>query len=172
MSLQLETYLLSLFGFSSNLITGSRCDAQRYLNNLDSCNELKKMSLKRIKWRSPFNSTHSNYSRFQISALINNFDFLKKNYQKRTPPFKNRKSEHHHWILHIWVRLSTKFQLKMTIFNFWTKLAQKRYFQYKIDAANITIEFCKFELVWVSNLNFTLNQQFWVYGSNTPKKGT
>ena len=32
-----------------------------------------------------------------------------------------RKSEHHHWILHIWISLGTRFQLKLAILNFWTK---------------------------------------------------
>ena len=29
----------------------------------------------------------------------------------------------HHWILHIQISLTTKFQLKLTILNFWTKFA-------------------------------------------------
>ena len=43
MGLQLETYFLSLFGFSSNLIIILHCDAQKYFNRWDSCNELKRM---------------------------------------------------------------------------------------------------------------------------------
>ena len=43
---------------------------------------------------------------------------------KRVLPVEHRKSEHHHWILHIWISLGIKFQLKLTILSFWTKFAQ------------------------------------------------
>ena len=42
------------------------------------------------------------------------------------------------------------------------------YFQSKTDKIDTTIEFCIFELVFVSN--FTLNKQFWIFGPNLPKK--
>ena len=48
---------------------------------------------------------------------------------------ENRKSEHHHGILHIWISLGTKFQLKLIILSFWTKFTQKRYFQLKTEQA-------------------------------------
>ena len=41
------------------------------------------------------------------------------------------KKEHHHRILHIRNRLGTKFQPKLTVLTFWTKLTQKEYFQSK-----------------------------------------
>ena len=44
-------------------------------------------------------------------------DFL----TKLTTKALNRKSEHHHKILHIQISLDTKFRLKFTILNFWTK---------------------------------------------------
>ena len=50
---------------------------------------------------------------------------------------------------------------------FWTKFAQKRYFQCKIEKVSSTIEFSIFELVQV--LNFSLNQQLWFFGLNLPK---
>ena len=50
-------------------------------------------------------------------------------------PVKNRKSEHHHRILHIWISLGAKFQLKLIILSFWTKLTQKWYFQLKTEQA-------------------------------------
>ena len=60
------------------------------------------------------------------------------------------------WILHIQISLSTNFHLKLTIAIFWTKFGKKgSYFQSKTDKTDITIEFCIFELVFVSN--FTLN---------------
>ena len=42
-----------------------------------------------------------------------------------------RKSEHHHWILHIQISLNIMFQLKLTIFIFWTKFVQKGCFLLK-----------------------------------------
>ena len=73
------------------------------------------------------------------------------------------------WMLHIRISLSTNFQLKLTIAIFWTKFAKKgSYFQSKTDKIDTTIEFCIFELVFVSN--FTLNKQFWIFGPNLPKK--
>ena len=36
---------------------------------------------------------------------------------KSTLKGKNRKTEHHHWILLIWFSLSTKFELKLTSFS-------------------------------------------------------
>ena len=45
------------------------------------------------------------------------------------------------------MNLGTKFQLKLTIFIFWAKFTQKRYFWSKREKVNTTIEFCKFELV-------------------------
>ena len=79
------------------------------------------------------------------------------------------KSEHHHQILRIgnilgtpnfslnWIRLIQKdqiqkgyfkFQLKLTIFNFWTKSIQKRYFQTKKEKKKkITNKLYIFELI-------------------------
>ena len=38
---------------------------------------------------------------------------------------ENKKSEQHHWILHIRISLSINFYLNLTILIVWTKLAQK-----------------------------------------------
>ena len=106
---------------------------------------------------SPSKLTYSNLSRFHISVstiLV----FWNKFAIKRILPFKNRRSERHHWIPHIWVRLSTKFQLKLTIFSFWITLDKKGYFQSKTGAMNTAIKFCIFKLVCVPN--FTLSKQF------------
>ena len=51
--------------------------------------------------------------------------------QKRVFPIKNRKSEHHDWILHIRIIVRTKFQLKLIILIFRTKFALKGYFHSK-----------------------------------------
>ena len=79
-----------------------------------------------------------------MSASTRNFDFWIKFAIKR----RNRMRDHHRWILHIWVRLSTKFQLKLTIFIFWTKLTQKEYFQSKRDVMKTTTELSIFKLVY------------------------
>ena len=59
---------------------------------------------------------------------------------------ENRKSEHHRRILRISVSLGTKFQLKLTVLSFWTKIAQKGYFRLKTEEVNIAIKFYMFEL--------------------------
>ena len=74
----------------------------------------------------------------QISLVWNfssnwQFWFFGPNLPKKVFPVKNRKSEHHHGILHIWIILGTKFQLKLIILSFWTNFTQKRYFQSKIE---------------------------------------
>ena len=111
-----------------------------------------------------------NDCRFWISASTNNFDFRNKFPKKRyTSARKHKKNDYHYWILHIRISLSANFQLKLTIAIFWTKFAKKgSYFQSKTDKIDTTIEFCIFELVFVSN--FTLNKQFWIFGPNLPKK--
>ena len=42
------------------------------------------------------------------------------------------------------------------------------YFQSKTDKIDTTIEFCIFELVFVSDV--ILNKQFWIFAPNLPKK--
>ena len=76
--------------------------------------------------------------------------FLNKFAIKIILPFKNRKRTHHHnihiqiWSLHIWVRrLSIKFQLKLTIYIFWTKFVQK-----------ISISILK-QIQWAPRFNFS-----------------
>ena len=57
------------------------------------------------------------------------------NLPRKVFPVENKKSEHHHGILHIRISLGTKFQLKLIISSFWTKFTQKRYFQLKAEQA-------------------------------------
>ena len=80
----------------------------------------------RKKWTASLNSAYSNYSRYQISASTDNFDFLEQ-ICPRVFPIKKRKNEHYHWILHVRISAGTKFQLKLIILIFWTKFAQKGY---------------------------------------------
>ena len=76
------------------------------------------------------------YSRFAYLCL-----------PKRVFPVENRKSEHHHWIVHIRISVGTKFQLKLISLILWTKFAQKGFFRSKTEKANSAIEFYIFELV-------------------------
>ena len=78
-------------------------------------------------------------------------------------PIQNRKSEHHHWILHIWINLGTKIHPKQTILISRNKFVQKRCSK----EMNAIIKFYIFELVWITN--FSLNWQFWFFGPNLPK---
>ena len=60
---------------------------------------------------------------------------------------ENGKSEHHQWILHIWISLRTKFNFTQTIYNFRSKFTQKRYFLLMTtQKEDFTIKFCWFEL--------------------------
>ena len=90
-------------------------------------------------------------------------------YRKGRFWYKTEKGEHHHWILHIWFSLGTKFQLKLTTLIFWTKVAQKGYFRSKTEKVDSAIEFYVFELVKVPDSN--LNWQFWFFGPSLPKRG-
>ena len=97
-------------------------------------------------------------------ASTNNSDFWNKFTIKIYFWSKTQKNEHHYLIFHIRISLSTNFQFKLTIATFWTKFAKKgSYFQSKTDKIDTTIEFCIFELVFVSN--FTLNKQFLIFGN-------
>ena len=60
-------------------------------------------------------------------TLVQNFSsnwqfwFFGSNLPKKIFPAENRKSEHHHGILHIWISLRTKFQFKLIILSFRNK---------------------------------------------------
>ena len=64
-----------------------------------------------------------------------------------------------HWILHTRISLPVKFHFEQTVFSFWTKIAQKGYFQSKTEEMNIVTKYCIFKLVYVPN--FSLGQQVW-----------
>ena len=57
----------------------------------------------------------------------NSFELWDQIFPKRVFLVQNKKSSHHNWILHIWLRLGSKFQLKLPIFTFWTKFVQNWY---------------------------------------------
>ena len=71
-------------------------------------------------------------------------------------PNLSKKSQHHHWILHIRISLDTKFYFKQKTLNFGTKFVQKGYFRLKTQKVNIIMELCMFELLYY---NFDLLDQ-------------
>ena len=111
------------------------------------------------------------------------FWFFEPNFHKKVFTIENRKSEHHHGILHIWISLGTKFQLKLTILIFLTRngksvwwnfssnwqfwfldqLCPKRYFWSKTEKVSTT---------YVLNMwwNFSSNWQFWFLDQLCPKR--
>ena len=58
---------------------------------------------------------------------LNSCEFWDQSFPKRVCLVQNRKSWHPNWILHIWLRLGSKFQFKLTILIFWTKFSQNWY---------------------------------------------
>ena len=94
---------------------------------------------------SSLNTAYSNYTRYQILALILWTKFIQKGYFWYQT--KKKQTENHHRILNIRIRFCKEFQLKLTILIFWTKFAQKMYFWSKTEKVNINIEICIFELV-------------------------
>ena len=93
--------------------------------------------LKQKKW-----TPHIFYIILHIHiSLVRNFSsnwqfwFFGPNLPKKVFPVENRENEHYHGILHIWISLGTKFQLKLIILSFRAKFTQKRYFQSKTEQA-------------------------------------
>ena len=90
----------------------------------------------------------------QISLVQNfssNWQFFRPNLPKKVFPVENRKSEHHHGILHIWISLTTTFQLKLIILSFRTKFTQKSHFQLKTEQAVQGLQaftFCVVKINW------------------------
>ena len=74
--------------------------------------------LRKKMWTHIFNIIlHIQISLVQNFSWNCQFWFFGPNLPKKVFPVKNRKSEHHHGILHIWISLGTKFQLKMLILD-------------------------------------------------------
>ena len=86
----------------------------------------------------------------QISLVRNvssnwQFWFFESNLPKKVFPVKNWKSQHQHEILHIWISLGTKFQLKLIILSFLTKFTQKKVFLVENRTSSPrTISFCSY----------------------------
>ena len=99
------------------------------------------------KWTSRLNSAYLNLFNYRVLPWTDNFNFLDQICPKSVFPIKSRKSGYHHWILHVRISVGNNFQFRLIIFIFWTKFAQKGYFQSETRKMNITTEFCMFELV-------------------------
>ena len=129
-------------------------------------------------------------------SLNRQFWFFGPNLPKKYFWSKTKKCERYHWILHTWIGLSTKFQLKLTILIFVSNLTEKSVSSPKWKKLNTTIE--NFSVDWQFRIfgpnlpkkgyfrwktekvnitielcipNFSLNWQFWIFGPNIPKKG-
>ena len=98
--------------------------------------------------------TYSNWSRFQVLPSTNSFDILKQFSQRRILPNKNRKNDHHHWILHIRISLGIKFYYEQPILQFGINFVQNKCLWSKPENANIISKFCIFKLLWVPNFTF------------------
>ena len=91
-------------------------------------------------------------------SLKQQFWFFEPSLPKRVFPVKNKKREHHRWIVHIQVSLDTKFQLKITVLIFWTEYAQKWYFQTKMENHTcVSVHGC-YLITTVDNNHFTTKQ--------------
>ena len=94
------------------------------------------------------------FSKYHISALTDNFEFLDQICQKKYFRTKTEK-----------VNIAIEFY----IFElFLVPNLPKKYLQLKMKKVNIAIEFCIFELV--CEPDFSLNWQCWFFRLNLPKK--
>ena len=94
-------------------------------------------------------------TRFRLKLTLEFLDQIntKRRFLKKR---KKKKKENYHRILHVRINLSTNLQLKLIHFFGPNLLKNVSCFQSKTDKIHITIEFCIFELVFLSN--FTLNK--------------
>ena len=111
--------------------------------------------LKKKKWRPPifYIILHIEITLARNFSSNWQFWFFGPNLPKKVFPIKNRKSEHRHGILHFWIILDTKFQLKLITLSFWTKFTQKRYFQLKTRQTLHEIKVIQ----WISQTVLSLN---------------
>ena len=64
-----------------------------------------------------------------LNFILNKqFRIFERHIPKKAIYNQNYRKSTSHWILHVWINLGTKFQLKLTILIFWTKFFQKGYF--------------------------------------------
>ena len=115
------------------------------------------------------NFAYSIYSLYRILLWTNNIEFLDQIYPRKILKFKNRKSEHLRWILHIKISLRTKFQLKLTILIFSPDLPKMRFSGLKQKKWTLIFHIILHIQISLSR-NISSNWQFWFFGPNLPKK--
>ena len=81
--------------------------------------------LKQKKWKLPLDSPYSNSLDTKCQLKLAGLIFWTNIAQIRYFQSKRKKSEQHNGILHIWISLTTKFQLKLRIRVFGPNLAKK-----------------------------------------------
>ena len=97
---------------------------------------------KKVKLTLLQNSGFSNKFRNQLSSLTDSFVFFWNQIcSKRAFLNQNRKSGYHFRIQHIRINIDAKLHLKQTIFNSWTKFAQKEYLPYNKGQKNFENKF-------------------------------
>ena len=127
-----------------------------------------KFNSKEYIWLELEKGERNEFCIFEISRYQNStsrIKFISKGYSQSKAEKVN---SIHHWILHIQIRLGTKFQFKLTFLIFWTKFAQNGYFQSKSEKMKTTIKSCIFKSVYVPNLS--LNWKFFYFWPNLPNK--
>ena len=83
--------------------------------------------------------------------------------------FKNRKSEHHHWIPHIKI-LVPNFSFKWQFWFFWPDLPKKGFSGLKQKKRTPLIFYIILHIKFSLVQNFSSNWQFWFFRPNLPKK--
>ena len=82
-------------------------------------------------------------------------DFLEQICPKIVFPVENRKSEHCHWIVHVWNSLGIKIQPKLTNLGFCINFAQKKkYFMKKTDKRE--------HPHWILHVQISLGMKFYL----------
>ena len=124
--------------------------------------------LKQKKW-----TAHIFYIILYIQInLVQNFSsnwqfcFFAPHLPKKVFPVENRKSEHHHEILHIWISLGTKYQLKLIILSFWTKFTQNIFPVKSRTSSPRTTSVC---FLCGSTQTYTKYTKLKIYNHQTPK---
>ena len=107
---------------------------------------------------------------FTSNFNLNNFEFLDKICRRMIFMVKNRKSEHHHWILHIQISFGTKLQLKLTNLIFLTRFGQKGISGLKQKKWKPHIFYVILHIQISLVRNSSSNWQFWFFGQNFPSK--
>ena len=113
------------------------------------------------------NSTYSNQSRCQISAHSDDFNFSDQICSKTVFPLENRKSEHHHCVLHIQIAEARNFSWN-NFDSFGPNLLEKGIYGWKWTKWILPLNSAYSNWPYVPN--FSLSWQLWFFGTNLPEK--